>query len=124
MAGATKKYIPSGSGRTGVVRGRVALIVILVFMVLLCVRFAYLQLIDPNDYRTSALDQYTSSVTIPAKRGSIYANDAATELAVSATVSLRKIVKKHPRLSTAKPCCITCLTVFRVYFRLTATKSN
>ncbi len=86
MASASKKFIPSGSGRTSVVRGRVALVVILVFMFLLCVRFAYLQLIDPEDYRTSALDQYTSSVTIPAKRGSIYANDATTELAVSATV--------------------------------------
>lgn len=86
MAGATKKFTPSGSGRISVVRGRVALIVILVFMFLLCVRFAYLQLIDPKDYRTAALDQYTSSVTIPAKRGSIYANDGTTELAVSATV--------------------------------------
>ncbi len=86
MSGAIKKFTPSGSGRVAVVRGRIALIVILVFMLLLCVRFAYLQLIDPNDYRTAALDQYTSSVTIPAKRGSIYANDGTTELAVSATV--------------------------------------
>ncbi len=86
MSGATKKFTPSGSGRVSVVRGRVALIVILVLMFLICVRFAYLQLIDPKDYRTAALDQYTSSVTIPAKRGSIYANDGTTELAVSATV--------------------------------------
>ena len=86
MSGATKKFTPSGSGRTSAARGRVALIVILVFMVLVCVRFAYLQLFDPADYRTSALDQYTNSVTIPAKRGSIYANDGTTELAVSATV--------------------------------------
>lgn len=86
MAGAAKKYTPTGSGRTSTVRGRVALIVILVCMFLLCIRFAYLQLIDPADYRTAALDQYTSSVTIPAKRGSIYANDGTTELAVSATV--------------------------------------
>lgn len=86
MSSATKKFTPSGSGRVSVVRGRVALIVILVLMCLLCVRFAYLQLVDPNDYRTAALDQYTSSVTIPAKRGSIYANDGTTELAVSATV--------------------------------------
>ncbi|MBQ5838338.1 MAG: hypothetical protein IIW39_06660, partial [Clostridia bacterium] len=86
MSGATKKFTPSGSGRTAAARGRVALIVILVFMVLVCVRFAYLQLLDPADYRTSALDQYTNSVTIPAKRGSIYANDGTTELAVSATV--------------------------------------
>ncbi len=86
MASVSKKFTPSGSGRTGVVRGRVALVVILVLMFLMCIRFAYLQLIDPADYRTAALDQYTSSVPIPAKRGSIYANDATTELAVSATV--------------------------------------
>ncbi|MBR6563437.1 MAG: PASTA domain-containing protein [Clostridia bacterium] len=86
MAGASQKFTPSGSGRTSVVRARVALAVILVLMLLMCVRFAYLQLIDPADYRTAALDQYTSSVTIPAKRGSIYANDGTTELAVSATV--------------------------------------
>ena len=86
MSGATKKFTPSGSGRTAAARGRVALIVILACMVLVCVRFSYLQLFDPNDYRTSALDQYTNSVTIPAKRGSIYANDGTTELAVSATV--------------------------------------
>ena len=86
MSGASKTFTPSGSGRTAASRGRIALIVILAFMVLLCVRFAYLQLFDPNDYRTSALDQYTNSITIPAKRGSIYANDGTTELAVSATV--------------------------------------
>ena len=86
MSGETKKFTPSGSGRTAAARGRVALIVILVFMVLMCARFAYLQLFDPADYRTSALDQYTNSITIPAKRGSIYSNDGTTELAVSATV--------------------------------------
>ena len=86
MASANQKFTPSGSGRTIAVRGRSALIFILVVMIALCGRFAYLQLIDPDDYRTAALDQYTSSVTIPAKRGSIYANDATTELAVSATV--------------------------------------
>ncbi|MBE6682844.1 MAG: PASTA domain-containing protein [Ruminococcaceae bacterium] len=86
MASASKKITTSGSSRTIAARGRVALIVILVFMLLLCVRFAYLMLADPADYRTAALDQYTSSVTIPAKRGSILANDGTTELAVSATV--------------------------------------
>ena len=86
MASGNKKFIPSGSGRTVVVRGRVALSVILVCMLLICIRFSYLQLFDPKDYKTSALDQYTSSITIPAKRGSILANDGTTELAVSATV--------------------------------------
>lgn len=55
-------------------------------MMLLCVRFAYLQLVDPEDYRTKALDQLTSTVTLEAKRGAIYASDGTTELAVSATV--------------------------------------
>ncbi len=86
MAAQTKKYTPSGIGRVIASRGKSALILILVFMFLLCVRFAYLQIFDPKDYRTQALDQYTSSVTIPAKRGAIYANDGTTELAVSATV--------------------------------------
>ncbi len=86
MASASKKITPSGSGRTMASRGRIALIVIFVLMALICVRFAYLQIFDPKEYRTSALDQYTSSVTIPAKRGVIYANDGTTELAVSATV--------------------------------------
>lgn len=86
MAGEKKKTMTSGSGRTAVLRGRVALVVMLAFMLLLAVRFSYLQLFDPNDYRTAAMDQYTSSVEIEAKRGAIYANDGTTELAVSATV--------------------------------------
>ncbi len=86
MAGTPKKFTPSGSGRTFVTRASVALGVILALMCLMCVRFASLQLVDANNYKTAALDQYTSSVTIPAKRGSIYANDGTTELAVSATV--------------------------------------
>ena len=86
MSDKNKKYTSSGSGRVTVLRGRGALLVILALMLALCVRFAYLQIFDPKDYRTAALDQYTSSVTIPAKRGAIYANDGTTELAVSATV--------------------------------------
>lgn len=86
MAVANKKTISVGGGRTAAYRGRIALIIIFVLMLLLAGRFAYLQLADPEDYRTAALDQYTSSVTISAKRGSIYANDGTTELAVSATV--------------------------------------
>ena len=86
MSGASKKFKATSGTRVSVARGRTALIAILCLMCLLCVRFAYLQLFDPKNYRTSALDQYTSSVTIPAKRGSIYANDGTTELAVSATV--------------------------------------
>ncbi len=86
MPGPTRRFTPAGTGRTAVSRSRSILIFILALMVLLCGRFAYLQLFDPNDYRTQALDQYTSSITIPAKRGAIYASDGTTELAVSATV--------------------------------------
>ncbi len=86
MAGAKRKVVTVSGGSVAVTRGRVALTVILVLMIALAGRFAYLQIFDPNDYRTAALDQYTSSVTIPAKRGSILANDGTTELAVSATV--------------------------------------
>lgn len=76
----------STTSRITAVRGRVLLIAVLVCMLALCVRFAYLQVFDPNDYRIAALDQYTNSVTIPAKRGTIYASDGTTELATSATV--------------------------------------
>ncbi len=86
MASANKNIKTVGTGSVAVSRGRVALGVILVLMIAIAGRFAFLQLFDPNDYRTAALDQYTSSVTIPAKRGSILANDGTTELAVSATV--------------------------------------
>ena len=67
-------------------RSRVALVLIFLLMLVVCARFVQLQIIDPEGYRTRALDQYTSSVTISAKRGTIYANDATTELAFSATV--------------------------------------
>ncbi len=86
MASVNGRNNHTNNGRTIVFRGRIALAVIFVLMALMCVRFAYLQLLDPDDYRVAALDQYTSSVTIPAKRGAIYANDGVTELAVSATV--------------------------------------
>ena len=74
------------TAKTVVTRGRIALIIILIAMIALVGRFVYLQIIDPSDYKVAALEQYTSSVTIPAKRGSIYASDGKTELAVSVTV--------------------------------------
>ena len=55
-------------------------------MLVLCGRFAYLQIFDPGNYRISDLNQYTSSVSIDARRGTIYASDGSTALAVSATV--------------------------------------
>ena len=86
MANREPKPKNSTTSRMTAVRGRVLLIAVLVCMLALCVRFAYLQVFDPNDYRIAALDQYTNSVTIPAKRGTIYASDGTTELATSATV--------------------------------------
>ncbi len=86
MASTPKKLSPSSGSRLTAARARVALVIMLVCMLGLCVRFAYLQIFDPHDYRTAAMDQYTNSVTIAAKRGTIYANDGKTELAVSATV--------------------------------------
>ncbi len=86
MAGEAKRIKPTGSGRIGASRGKSALIIIFVLMVAICVRFAYLQIFDPKEYKIQALDQYTNSVTIDAKRGAIYASDGTTELAVSATV--------------------------------------
>ncbi|MBO4276820.1 MAG: PASTA domain-containing protein [Clostridia bacterium] len=74
------------TARTMVIRGKWALVFIFAAMLALCIRFAYLQLYDPDNYRVSALNQYTSSVSIDAKRGTIYASDATTALAVSATV--------------------------------------
>ena len=86
MANIRRNVKPSGVNRAIVVRGRWALLVIFAMMFAMCLRFGYLQLIDPNDYRSDAQGQYPSSVSIAAKRGSIYANDGTTELAVSATV--------------------------------------
>ncbi|MBR0231976.1 MAG: PASTA domain-containing protein [Clostridia bacterium] len=74
------------TARTMVIRGKWALVFIFAAMLALCVRFAYLQLYDPGNYRVAALNQYTSSVTIDARRGTIYASDGTTALAVSATV--------------------------------------
>lgn len=86
MTEKNKKYMSSSGGRITVMRGKGALIVVFLLMLALCVRFAYLQIFDPQNYHTAALDQYTNSITIPAKRGAIYANDGTTEIAVSATV--------------------------------------
>ena len=86
MSGEKYKFTTYSGNRVAIVRGKIALAIIFAMMIGICGRFGYLQLVDPHDYRTAALDQYTSSVTISAKRGTIYANDGATELAVSATV--------------------------------------
>ena len=86
MNTAKKTKSAGATARTMVIRGKWALIFIFAAMLALCIRFAYLQLYDPDNYRVSALNQYTSSVSIDARRGTIYASDGTTALAVSATV--------------------------------------
>ena len=86
MDKAKKSRNPGITARAMVIRSKWALILILALMLVLCGRFAYLQLVDPNNYRVSALNQYTSSISLPAKRGTIYSSDGSTVLAVSATV--------------------------------------
>ncbi len=68
-----------------VFRGKTAMAVILVLLFALCCRFAVLQLVDPDNYAEAAVDQYTHQVTLEAKRGTIFASDGTTKLAVSAT---------------------------------------
>ncbi len=68
-----------------VIRGKGAMAVMLVLLFALCCRFAVLQLADPHNYAEAAVDQYTHQVTLEAKRGTIFASDGTTKLAVSAT---------------------------------------
>lgn len=100
-----KQHLPAGSGgspsvpaqrkpvkprrelthRTIVMRGRAALIIMMVILIALCGRFAFLQLADPYHYAERAVEQYTFETKLEAKRGTIYASDGTTKLAVSAT---------------------------------------
>ena len=68
-----------------VLRGRAALIIMMVILIALCGRFAFLQLADPYHYAERAVEQYTFETKLEAKRGTIYASDGTTKLAVSAT---------------------------------------
>jgi len=68
-----------------VTRSKVALVLMIVLMIGLCGRLAYLQLLDPHGYADDAVEQYTFEVKLEAKRGTIYASDGTTKLAVSAT---------------------------------------
>lgn len=84
----TGKSVPvrkETTARKTVTRSKIALAVLFVLMLALVVRFAVLQLIDPNGYADAAAEQYTYDVKLEAKRGVIYANDGTTKLAVSAT---------------------------------------
>ena len=68
-----------------VTRSKVALALMVVLLIGLCGRLAYLQLLDPHGYADEAVEQYTFEVKLEAKRGTIYASDGTTKLAVSAT---------------------------------------
>ncbi|MCH5184238.1 MAG: PASTA domain-containing protein [Oscillospiraceae bacterium] len=68
-----------------VMRGRAALIIMICILIALCGRFAFLQLADPYHYAEKAVEQYTFETKLEAKRGTIYASDGTTKLAVSAT---------------------------------------
>lgn len=68
-----------------VTRSKVALVLMLALLVALCGRLAFLQLLDPYHYAEAAVEQYTYEVKLEAKRGTIYASDGTTKLAVSAT---------------------------------------
>lgn len=66
-------------------RGKTALVLMLILLVALCGRLAFLQLVDPYNYAEKAVEQYTFETKLEAKRGTIYASDGTTKLAVSAT---------------------------------------
>ena len=68
-----------------VTRSKVALALMVVLLIGLCGRLAYLQLLDLHGYADEAVEQYTFEVKLEAKRGTIYASDGTTKLAVSAT---------------------------------------
>lgn len=73
------------TGRSIVVRARVTAIILTLLLAMLVTRLANLQLVDAKEYKNQALDQYTSDITIEAKRGTIYDRNMK-QLAVSATV--------------------------------------
>lgn len=73
------------TGRTIIIRAKVSAVIITVLLVALIVRLANLQLVDANDLKDRALDQYANEVTISAKRGTIYDRNYKA-LAISATV--------------------------------------
>lgn len=73
------------TGRTIIIRAKITVIVITAMLCLLIGRLISLQLVDAENYKNKALEQYTVDVTISAKRGSILDRNQKP-LAVSATV--------------------------------------
>jgi stage V sporulation protein D (sporulation-specific penicillin-binding protein) len=73
------------TGRTIMIRAKITIIVITALLCFLIGRLVSLQLVDANNYKNEALEQYTVDVSISAKRGSILDRNQKP-LAVSATV--------------------------------------
>lgn len=71
--------------KTIVTRSRIVLVLMVVALLAMCGRLAFLQIIDPYDYAAKAAEQYTYEVKLEAKRGTIYAADGTTKLAASVT---------------------------------------
>ena len=71
--------------KTIVTRSRVVLAFMLALLVGLCGRLGFLQIADPYGYAEKAVEQYTYEVKLEAKRGTIFAADGSTKLAVSVT---------------------------------------
>ena len=71
--------------KTIVVRSRIVLVVMILALLAMCGRLAFLQILDPYDYAAKAVEQYTYEVKLEAKRGTIYAADGTTKLASSVT---------------------------------------
>ncbi len=66
-------------------RARCLALIAIAALLALVARLAYLMLVDPDDYRSAAIKQYTNEYTIKAKRGKIYDTNMKV-LATSATV--------------------------------------
>lgn len=66
-------------------RARCLALIAVAALLALVARLAYLMLVDPDDYRSAAVKQYTNEYTIKAKRGKIYDTNMKV-LATSATV--------------------------------------
>lgn len=86
------------TGKTIIARGRIALAFLLLCLCYLIYRLVLLQIVDAEDNRNAAIKQYTTEITLFAKRGDIYDRNLYT-LATSSTV---QTVFISPRDITSK----------------------
>ncbi len=73
------------TGKLILARGRIAMLFLLLCLCYLVYRLVMLQIVSPDENRNAAIKQYTSEITIFAKRGNIYDRNMKI-LATSATV--------------------------------------